>query len=77
MRLKVAVTDLAESMVMVHGPLTVQAPLQTVKTESAAGGAVRVTEVPLVKLAEQAEPQSMPEGDEVTVPFPVLVTVRL
>ena len=77
MRLKVAVTDLAESMVMVHGPLTVQAPLQPVKTESAAGVAVRVTEVPLMKLAEQTEPQSMPEGEEVTVPLPVPVLLRV
>ena len=78
MRLKEAVTDFAESMVMVQGPLPVQAPLQPVKTESAAGVGVRVTEVPLVKVAEQELPQSMAVGEEVTVPLPVpaLLTVR-
>ncbi len=65
-------------MVTKHEPVPEQAPLQPVKTESAAGVGVRVTEVPLVKVAEQAEPQSIPEGEEVTapVPLPVLLRVR-
>ncbi len=75
-RLNAALTDAATFMGTAQEPVPAQAPLQPVKTESAAGVAVRVAEVPLVKLAEQELPQSMPEGDEVTVPFPVLVTVR-
>jgi len=41
------------------------------KVEPAAGAAVRVTVVPLVKLAEQVAPQLMPAGALVTVPVPV------
>src|SRR5947209_2953042 len=58
--------------------MTVQAPvpeqpppLQPVKVEPAAGVAVSVTAVPLVKLAEQVAPQVMPAGELVTVPLPV------
>ena len=36
-----------------------------------------VTGVPEVYEAEQVEPQSMPEGELVTVPVPVLETVRV
>src|SRR5881628_3481596 len=52
-------------------------PLQPVKIEPAAGAAVRVTAVPLVKLAEQVAPQVIPAGALVTVPLPVpaLLTV--
>jgi len=65
-------------MVMVHDPIPEQAPLHPVKTESAAGVAVRVVEIPLVKLAEQVLPQLIPEGELVTVPLPLpdLATVR-
>src|SRR2546428_11284781 len=54
-------------------------PLQPVKVEPAAGVAVSVTAVPLVKLAEQVAPQLMPAGELVTVPLPVPagVTVRV
>src|SRR5206468_6756942 len=53
-------------------------PLQPVKVEPAAGLAVRVTAVPLAKLAEQVAPQLSPAGLLVTVPLPVpaLLTVR-
>src|SRR5439155_22375007 len=46
--------------------------------EPAAGAAVSVTAVPLVKLAEQVTPQVIPAGVLVTVPMPVpaLETVR-
>ncbi len=47
LRLKVAVTDWATSIVTVQVPVPEQAPLQPVKTESADGIAVRVTKVPL------------------------------
>jgi hypothetical protein len=52
-------------------------PLQPVKVEPGSGVAVRVTTVPLPKLAAQAVPQLIPPGP-VTVPEPVpaLVTVR-
>src|SRR5207245_4124328 len=47
------------------------------KVEPAAGVAVSVTAVPLVKLAEQVTPQLIPTGALVTVPLPVpaLLTV--
>ena len=64
-------------MVTKHEPVPEQAPIQPVKTESAAGVGVRVTEVPLMKLAKQELPQSMPEGEEVTVPLPVPVLLRV
>src|SRR5207244_11658166 len=53
-------------------------PLQPVKAEPAAGLAVRVTAVPLAKLAEQVATQVIPAGLLVTVPLPVpaLLTVR-
>src|SRR5207249_5639438 len=54
-------------------------PVQPVKVEPAAGVAVNVTAVPLVKLAEQVTPQLIPTGALVTVPLPVpaLLTVRV
>ena len=55
----------------VQAAVPVQAPDQPVKVEPEAGVAVRVTEVPLPKLAVQVEPQSMPAGLLVTVPAPV------
>ncbi len=48
LRLKVAVTDWATSIVTVQEPVPEQAPLQPAKTESTTGIAVRVTKVPLV-----------------------------
>jgi hypothetical protein len=78
-KLKVAVTDLAASMVTAHVPVPVQAPLQPAKLELAEGVAVNVTEAPALKDAEQVVPQSIPMGEEVTVPVPVpaLETERL
>jgi len=46
-RSKVAVTVVALVKVTLHEPVPVQPPLQPVKTEPAAGAAVRVTAVPL------------------------------
>ncbi len=48
LRLKVAVTDRAASIVTIQVPVPEHAPLQPAKTESADGMAVRVTRVPLV-----------------------------
>src|SRR5205807_795823 len=56
--------------VTVHVPVPVQAPLQPVKVEPAAGAAVRVTTVPVVKEVEQVAPQEIPAGVLVTVPPP-------
>ncbi|MBI3607017.1 MAG: hypothetical protein HY207_03515 [Nitrospirae bacterium] len=77
--LKVAVTDLAASIVTLHDVIPVQAPLQPEKTDPDAGVAVRVTLVPLVKPAAQVAPQVIPAGLLVTVPVPLpgLVTVRV
>src|SRR5439155_25284011 len=76
---KVAVTVVAPETVTTHVPVPEHPPpLQPVKVEPAAGVAVSVTAVPLVKLAEQVTPQVIPAGVLVTVPIPVpaLVTVR-
>ena len=48
LRLKVAVTDWATSIVTVQVPVPEQVPLHPAKTESADGVAVRVTKVPVV-----------------------------
>ena len=70
--MKVAVTVVAAETVTVQVPVPAQPPpLQPLKVEPAAGAAVRVTAVPLVKLAEQVAPQVMPAGALVTVPVPV------
>ena len=77
---KVAVTVVAAETVTVQVPVPEQPPpVQPVKVEPAAGAAVRVTAVPLVKLAEQVAPQLMLTGELVTVPLPVPagVTVRV
>lgn len=54
-------------------------PLQPENVEPESAAAVNVTVSPALKEAEQVEPQSMPEGELVTVPDPVpaFVTVRL
>jgi hypothetical protein len=46
-------------------------PLQPVNVEPASGVAVSVTVEPATKLARQADPQEMPDGEDVTVPLPV------
>jgi len=77
---KVAVTVVAAETVTVQAPVPEQAPpLQPLKVEPAAGAAVSVTAVPLVKLAEHVAPQVIPVGALVTVPLPVpaAVTVRV
>ena len=76
----VAVTVVAAESVTVQAPVPEHPPpLQPVKVEPAAGVAVNVTAVPLIKLAEHVAPQVMPAGELVTVPLPVPagVTVRV
>ena len=75
--MKVATTERLTSVVSEHWTVPVQAPDQPAKVEPAAGVAVRVTGVPLLKLDEQTAPQLIPAGLLVTVPLPVpaLVTV--
>src|SRR5207245_6847239 len=69
---KVAVTVVAAESVTTHVPVPLQPPpLQPVKVEPAAGVALRVTTVPLAKLAVHVAPQVIPAGALVTVPLPV------
>ena len=68
---KVAVTVWAALMVTEHEPVPVQAPDQPAKVEPVPAAAVRVTTVPLAKLALQLAPQLIPAGLLVTVPVPV------
>src|SRR5439155_14989 len=71
MSVNVAVTVVAALRVTVQAPGPEQPPpLQPLKVEPAAGAAVSVTAVPLVKLAAQVAPQVMPAGLLVTVPAP-------
>src|SRR5439155_1381721 len=69
----VEVTTAAPVTVTVQVPVPTQPPppLQPLKVEPALGVAVRVTVVPLGKVAEQPVPQSMPAGVLVTVQLPV------
>ena len=76
---KWAITVLAASTVTAQAPVPVHAPDQPVKVDAVSGVAVRRTNEPLLKLAEQVAPQVIPKGDEVTVPAPApaLLTVRV
>src|SRR5437899_7409307 len=60
-------------------PFAVSQPCQPVKMERKPGLAVSVTTLPLLKSAEQVDPQAIPAGLDVTVPpamRPVFVTVK-
>jgi hypothetical protein len=73
---KVAVTDLAASIVTLHGSTgPLHAPDQAEKTELADGVAVSVTTVLRLYGSEQSAPQVIPAGLEVTVPIPVPAVV--
>ena len=75
---KVAVTERASDMETVQVvPLLLSQPVQPVKTEVVAGEAVRVTDEPWAKGAEQVPPQLIPAGLEVTVPPPPLLPLDL
>lgn len=69
--LNVAVTDFAALMVSEQIPVPVQAPLQPAKADPADAAAVKVTTVPLAKLALQVLGQLMPAGLLLTDPDPV------
>jgi len=77
LELKVAVTALAAVMVTLQVPVPEQAPLQPANVDPADAVAVRVTGVPLVKLALQVLGQAMPLGLLLTEPDPVPVSVTL
>jgi hypothetical protein len=72
-RMNVAVVDLAAVMlsVQVLPKAFSQSSLQPPKLPPPVGVAVRVTAVPSAKLCEQSVPQSIPAGEEVTVPVPL------
>jgi hypothetical protein len=77
--LKFALTDFAASMVTLQAPVPLQAPLQPANVKPESGVAVKLTTVPLAKLAEHVVPQEIPGGELATVPVPVplFVTVRV
>ena len=79
LELKVALTDFAASMVTLHAPVPLHAPLQPANVELASGVAAKLTTVPFAKLAEHVGPQEIPAGELATVPVPVplLATVRV
>ena len=64
---------LTEGGLELHG---VHAPVQPVKTDPVPAVAVSVTTVFSSYVWEQSLPQSMPAGDEATVPSPLDVTDR-
>lgn len=66
-----AVTDRLVVIETVQMPVPVQAPDQPANSFPESGVAVSVTEVLIANGAIHAVPQSMPEGEEVMVPFPV------
>jgi hypothetical protein len=75
---KVAVTSDEAPTVKLQVPVPEQAPLQPANTDDPdAGVAVRVINVPLLKLAEQLAPQLMPAGALVTEPVPVPAKVTV
>ena len=74
---KFAATLSAAFIVTEQALVPLQAPLQPIKLEPAAGVEVKVTCVPLVKLALQVATQLIPEGELVTVPLPDTLTERV
>jgi hypothetical protein len=74
--MKLAVTCLSEFIVSEHDPVPAHPPLQPVNCELGSGAAVRETDDPLEKLAEQAVlpplvVQLIPAGALVTAPVPL------
>jgi hypothetical protein len=75
--LKTAPTVLTADMVTEHVPVPLHAPDQPAKVESDAGLATSFTTKPEVKLAEQVEPQLIPDCELDTVPEPVPLRVTV
>lgn len=70
--MNVAVTVLAAFMVTAHDPMPEHPPPDHPAKELLVSGvAVRVTTVPPVYVAEQVEPQLIPDGKLETTPVPV------
>jgi hypothetical protein len=77
-KLKVAITFLAADIVTTQVPVPEQSPDQPPKVKPAVAAAVRVTVVPLLRLAEQkVEGQFMPPTSLVTFPPPLTVTPKV
>jgi len=79
-KVKVAVTEVAAVIETTHVPVPEHPPPdQPVNVEPVEGVAVRVTEVPKVKVVEHVAPQVIPAGLELTEPepVPVVATVRV
>ena len=75
--MKVAVTLRAADSVTVQMPVPEQPlPLQPLNVEPLAGAAVNVTRVPLSYASLQSEPQEIPDGELVTVPEPLRLTLN-
>ena len=68
---KVAVTVVVALSETIQVPVPEQDDSQPANMEPTAGVAVRLTWVPVGKVAAQVPPQAMPIGLEVTVPAPV------
>ena len=68
---KVAVTNSSEVIMTWQGLVPVQAVLQPENADPEAGEAVRMTTIPVAKLAEHDVPHSMPVGLLITVPLPL------
>ena len=77
MRVNVAVTPLAASIVTAQAPVPGQAPLHPANVEAPSGVAVSDTTVPGSNEALQVTPQLIPAGTDVTVPPPVPVLETL
>ena len=78
--MKLASTDFAALMLTVHTlPLAESQPVQALKVDPSEAVAVSVTVVPLSKSPEHVDPQLIPAGLDVTVPFPMpdFVTVMV
>ena len=73
--LKVAVT--VAFWVSEQGPVPAQSPLHPAKADPGSGAAVRVAVLPWGNCPLHVGPQSIPEGLDVTVPVPVLLTVTV
>lgn len=74
---KVAVTFFAASMVTTQSPVVfIHDPVHPENLYHGRGVAVRVTTVSSLNIFSHTVPQSIPAGEDVTVPCSVDVTVR-